>query len=219
MLRFIVLVLLLLNGVYFAWSNGLLLGLGFAPAQQSEPHRVEQQIKPEALSLLTAQELQVAEAESKAATKPVECLQAGVFDAAQGALLRRTLATSLPVGSWVLEDVVAPARWIVYMGKFANAEALLKKRSELASLNLKFEPLGNPALGLGLSLGGYGSQAAAQTALDALSRRGVRTARVVQERGEVSGVMLKVPAVDDALRTRLLELAPLLAGKALSPCR
>ena len=219
MLRFIVLALLLLNGIYFAWSQGLLQGLGFAPMQQTEPLRVAQQIKPEALSLLSAQEQRVAEAESKTAVKPAECLQAGVFDTAQGELLRRTLATSLPAGVWSLDEAVTPARWIVYMGKFASDEALAKKRLELASLNLKFEPLVNPALGLGLSLGGYETQAAAQAALEALNRRGVRTARVLQERAEARSVMLKVPAADDALRARLGELAPLLAGKALSPCR
>jgi hypothetical protein len=219
MLRFIFLALLLLNGIYFAWSQGLLLSLGFAPAQQTEPHRVEQQIRPQALRLLTAQEQRAAEAEPKTVTKPAVCLQAGVFDAVQGELLRRTLAASLPDGAWSLDEAVEPARWIVYMGKFASAEVLDKKRAQLASLNLKFEPLGNPALGLGLSLGGYETQAAAQAALDALSRRGVRTARVVQERTEVRGVVLKMPAVDEALRTRLSELTPLLGEKALSPCR
>lgn len=62
MLRLIVLILLLINSVYFAWSQGLLLGLGFAPAQQTEPQRIGQQIKPEALRLLSAQELRQLEA-------------------------------------------------------------------------------------------------------------------------------------------------------------
>jgi hypothetical protein len=219
MLRFFVLVLVLMNGLYFVWSHGLLLGLGFAPVPQTEPQRLGQQIKPDALRLLTAQELRLAEAGPRAAPQPTECLQAGVFDETQSALLRRTLASALPAGAWSLDQTVEPARWIVYMGKYPNAEALAKKRSELASLKLKFEPLINPALELGLSLGGFTTQAAATVALDALSRRGVRTARVVQERTEVRGVMLRVPAVDDALRARLDELKPALAGKVWSPCR
>ena len=110
MLRFIVLTLLLLNGVYLAWSQGLLLGLGLAPAQQSEPQRALQQIKPQALVALTAQELRLAEADAKPAAKPLECLQAGVFDGVQGVLLRRTLTSSWPAGSWVLSETLAPAR-------------------------------------------------------------------------------------------------------------
>ena len=112
-----------------------------------------------------------------------------------------------------------PARWIVYMGKYASAADLAKKRSELALLNLKFEPLINPALEWGLSLGGFETQAAAKAALDVLSRRGVRTAQVVQERAEVRGMLLRIPAADDSLRARLDELKPALAGKVLSPCR
>jgi len=115
--------------------------------------------------------------------------------------------------------VVVPARWIVFMGKYASEEALTKKRSELASLNLKFEPMNNPALGLGLSLGGFETQAAANSALEGFSRRGVRTARVVQERAQAQGKVLKISAVDDVLRTRLEDLKPALAGKTLSPCR
>ena len=218
MFRFLVLALVLLNSVYFAWSQGLLQTFGFAPVQQTEPQRMGQQIKPDALRVLTAQDLRLNETSARVAARPAECLQAGVFDEAQGAVLRRTLESTLPAGSWTLDAVVEPARWIVYMGKYASTEALAKKRSELASLNLKFEPLTNPELGLGLSLGGFETQAAANAALDAFSRRGVRTARVVQERAEVGGVMLRLPAVDDTLRTRLDALNPVLAGKAFSPC-
>ncbi len=69
MLRFLVLVLALINGVYFAWSQDLLLGLGFAPAQQTEPQRLDQQIKPESLRLLTPQELRRSELDAEAATR------------------------------------------------------------------------------------------------------------------------------------------------------
>lgn len=219
MLRLFVLALLLINGVYYAWSQGLLQAFDFAPAPQTEPQRLGQQIKPEALRLLTVQELSLPEVAPRVVAKPAECLQAGLFDVTQTALLRRTLESAMPVGSWVLDAAVEPARWIVYMGKYTSAEALAKKRSELASLNLKFEPLSNPALEIGLSLGGFETQVAAKAALDALSRRGVRTARVVQERAEVRGTMLRVPVADASVRARLDELTPALAGKALGPCR
>jgi hypothetical protein len=218
-LRFLVLVLVLANSVYFAWSQGLLQGFGLAPAPQTEPQRLGQQIKPEALRLLTAQEQGLIEPAPSVAGAPTACLQAGLFDETQGALLRRTLESALPAGSWGLDVAVEPARWIVYMGKYPSAEDLAKKRSQLASLKLKFEPLINPALELGLSLGGFETQAAATAALEAFSQRGVRTARVVQERAEVRGVMLRVPAADDALRARLDELKPALLGKVVSPCR
>ncbi|MDO8250027.1 MAG: SPOR domain-containing protein, partial [Rhodoferax sp.] len=83
----------------------------------------------------------------------------------------------------------------------------------------KFEPLLNPALALGLSLGGFETQAAANEALEALSQRGVRTARVLEERAEVRGLLLRLPGVDDALRARLEALTPALAGNPLTACR
>lgn len=218
MLRFFVLALALLNGVYFAWSQGFLRSYGFAPAQQTEPQRLTQQIKPESLQILTVPALRLAQA-PPAPPKPTTCWQAGVFDEAQGALLREALvAAELPAGAWSLDPVVAPGRWMIYMGKFANAEALAKKSAELAALKLKFEPLNDPALRPGLSLGGFDTEAAANATLATLVQRGVRTARVLPERAEVRGMQLRVLAADEALRRKLEDLKPVLADKALIPC-
>lgn len=219
MLRFLVLLLALLNAIYFAWSQGLLRDYGLAPAQQSEPQRMAQQIRPQDLRILSVDEARLAEAPPPLAAKSPECLQAGLFDEPQAAALRQVLAAALPTGVWQLDEAVEPARWIVYMGKYPSADALAKKRSELAALNLKFEPLGNPGLEFGLSLGGFETEAAASTALDALTRRGVRTARVVLERPQVRGTLLKIPLADEALRLRLEEIKPPLAGMPLRPCR
>jgi hypothetical protein len=46
----------------------------------------------------------------------------------------------------------------------------------------------------------------------------VRTARVVQERAEARGQILKLAAVDAALRAQLDTLKPQLEGKPLRPC-
>lgn len=217
MLRLVALTLVLLNAVYFAWSHRLLPG--FAPEQQTEPQRMGWQLRPDSLHLLTAPEPHPAEAQPAVAAPPPICLQAGLFDEAQSALLRAALAATLPPGSWTLDAAAEPARWIVYMGKFPNDEALAKKRAELASLNLHYEPLVNPALQLGLSLGQFETQAAATAGLTALSRRGVRSARVVQERAELRGVMLRMSGAEPVLRTRFEALRPVLADKVVSPCR
>ncbi len=218
--------LVLANGAYFAWAQGLLRGYGFAPTAQSEPHRMAQQLRPDSLRILKPDEtrrLDAAPAVVQATTptlpaNPPECLQAGLFNEAQVDPLRIQLQSALPANAWLLTTVVEPARWIVYMGKYPTADALAKKRTELASLNLKFETLTNPSLEIGLSLGGFQTQAAANTALANLNRRGVRTARVVQERAEVRGSLLKIPAADDAVKGRLEEFKATLAGKPLRPC-
>lgn len=218
MLRLTVLVLLLANAVYFAWSQRLLAPWGFAPAQQSEPHRLAQQIKPQALTILRGDEARQFEAGAASNGRAAECLQAGVFEAAQIGALKQVLA-SWPAGSWALEPTVEPARWIVYMGKYLTAENVNRKKGELRQLGVSFEPLSNPSLEPGLSLGGFPTEAAAAQQLEVLSERGVRTAKVVKEREEVRGQVLRLAAVDDNLRPRLEELKPLLAGRNLRPCR
>ena len=81
MLRLTVLLLLLANAAYFAWSQGLLAPWGIAPAQQSEPQRLEHQIKPQAVRILGSEEagrLELAAAGPSSRTQ--ECLQAGLFE-------------------------------------------------------------------------------------------------------------------------------------------
>ena len=134
-------------------------------------------------------------------------------------MLRTKLESMLPAGTWSLDAYIEPARWIVYMGKYPTADALAKKRIELTQRNVKFENVTNPALEYGLSLGGYDNQVAADTALDVLTRRGVRTARVVQDRFEVRSVILKIATVDEAIKAKLEELKPALGGKSLRTCR
>ena len=218
MLRLLVLLLLLLNGMYFAWSQGLLRPYGFAPAQQTEPQRVARQIRPEAVRILSADEARRAELAAPTAGKSGECLQAGLFNDLQAVVLRQAAQTSLAPGSWLLEAVVEPARWIVYMGKYPDAQTLAKKRAELTSPNLRFEPLNNPALDFGLSLGGFDSEERARTELAALSQRGLRTATVVLQRPEARGNLFKLPVLDQALLPRLDELKTALAGKPLRAC-
>jgi hypothetical protein len=51
------------------------------------------------------------------------------------------------------------------------------------------------------------------------AERGVRTARVVQERGEREGQWLRLPAADATLRARVEQSRDALAGQPLRPCR
>ena len=219
MLRLIVLLLVLANGTYFAWSQGMLRAYGWAPAEQTEPQRVKQQIRPEAIRILTTEETRRLEVAAQIPVKPAECLQAGLFDDAQFEGLRRAVETTLPAGSWLAEAVVEPGRWIVYMGKYPTASALAKKRAELNKLNFQAEPLLNPDLEPGISLGGFETQAEASKALLALQKRGLRTARVVLERAEVRGNLLRIPAADDAIRARLDDLKPAFVNKPVRSCR
>lgn len=226
MLRFIVLALVLANAGYYAYSQGLLSAYGFAPATQTEPQRMTQQIQPEMLRILTTQESAQAEstsppqsaASASSVSGALECLQVGMFNEEQTVVLRDKLVSSLPQNSWVIESVLVPARWLVYMGKYNSDESVLKKKSELRGLGVSFEALNNSALEPGVALGSFKTQPEAEAELIRISKKGVKTAKVIQERAEQRGQRLKLPAVDAALRAQLDAIKPQLAGKTFAAC-
>ncbi|MES2192508.1 MAG: SPOR domain-containing protein [Pseudomonadota bacterium] len=259
MLRLLVLLLVLVNAAYFAWAKNLLAPYGFAPTTQSEPQRIGQQIRPEAMRITvppqagTPPAAQAASAPASSsgtpasttltttpasntatvstplaaasrasapavASGPAECLQVGLFNEEQTVVLRDRLQSVLPPSSWVLENIVEPGRWMVYMGKYSDAEALEKKRSELRRLRVSFEPLANPSLEPGLSLGSFPSKTEADAQMARIAKQGVRTAKVIQTANEVRGQKLRLPAVDAVLRPQLEAIRPLLAGKQLKTC-
>lgn len=108
---------------------------------------------------------------------------------------------------------------MVYLGRFADADALAKKRAELRARNVSFDRAGVAALEPGLSLGRFASEEAAERALATLVRKNdVRNARVVVERAASVSFQLRLPLVDAGLRAQLAPLTPALAGNALRPC-
>lgn len=54
MLRLLILLLLLANVAYYAWTQGALSKLGLAPAHQTEPERLQLQVHPELLLVTPA---------------------------------------------------------------------------------------------------------------------------------------------------------------------
>ncbi|MFT3718746.1 MAG: SPOR domain-containing protein [Pseudorhodoferax sp.] len=209
MARNAALLLLVANGAYFAWSQGYLAPVGLGPDTGREPQRLEQQIRPEALRVAPAGSV------AAAPPAPAACWQAGPFDAARAEALRAALqAAGVPATAWTMEAAGPPARWIVYLGRYADAEALEKQRAELRALRVDTAPVAQPALAPGLSLGVFSTQAAAQQHLAQLGERGVRTARVVAEPRADGPVLLRLPAADAALRERVQALA----ARPLNPC-
>lgn len=235
MLRLLVLLLVLGNAGYFAWTRDLLAPYGFAPAMQSEPQRLAQQIQPEALRVLSALEARQLESSpalatpaaalsapgfsSPTASLATQCLQAGLFNEEQTAILRNRLQSVLPAGSWVLESSVEPARWMVYMGKYNSADAVTKKKAELRQLGVAFDALNMAPLEPGLSLGTFTSQSDADAELARITKRGVRTAKVIQAQAELRGQKVRFAAVDVSLKAQLDAIKPQLGGKTLLACK
>lgn len=172
-----------------------------APDPVAEPARSE---APEPASLAPA----------PAATR---CWVAGGFTPPQAEALRAALSgTGLSRNSWQLSESRTGGRWVVYMGRY-NDEQLDRKRAELRLLDVPFRTLPAP-LGPGLALGTYSSEEAAKQGLQDVGKKGVRTARVVQERAEGVVWTLRLPAVTDAQRDTVTGLRPAMAGKRLQAC-
>ena len=218
MLRSLVLALIFANGLFYAWSQGYLKAYGFAPAAQTEPHRLEQQIRPDAIKVLSSSDFKTIEAQVQADLAPKECLVAGPLDEALLPAVRNALESALPAGAWQFDKVEVPERWILYMGKYANADLLAKKRKELDGLEIKSEVVHNPALEFGLSIGSFDTQAAATAELSKFASKGVRTAKVVKERDAGEGTMLKLPAVTEALKSRLGDVKVAMGSKSFRSC-
>lgn len=214
MLRLTIWVLVLLNLVYFGWGQGWLQAYGLGPSSQTEPQRLTQQIRPQAIAPVS----EASAASATPVTTALVCLQSSVIDEAQAKAVREALGPLLPANVWTLNSVAGAERWIVYMGKYASAADLAKKRAQLASLRLTFYPLVNAALEPGLSLGAYESEAQARAALENLSARGVRTANVVRDESAALHYRLRLPAVDDALQAKLSPVKAVLPDKTLATC-
>ena len=242
MLRFALLVLLLANAGYLAWTQGWMATLGWAPDTQTESHRLKQQIRPEVLSVVDPAALPAATVPPPAAsmtglasatapswdaaTEPTEevlpqptmCLQSDAMDEAQSKKLQQALQQSeLPKSSWEMLSNSLAGRWMVYLGKFPNEVAMEKRRADLRNRKIAFDRAGGN-LELGLSLGRFSTEEAATRELSNMLNQGVRGARVVQERAPQTLYTLRLPAATVAQRTLLQDLQPVLGDKTLREC-
>lgn len=147
------------------------------------------------------------------------CWQAGAFTEVQADQLRAALPDlGLPASGWQLVEKRSNGRWIVYMGRYDNAEQLERKKIELRALKVDFRTVSAPGLGPGLALGTFSNEAAAQQALQSVVRGGVRTARVAQERAESLSFTLRLPAATPVQRSAVASLGAPMAGKTLQAC-
>jgi len=209
MLRLAVLFLLLLNVLYFSWAHGWLQVYGWGPLDPREPQRLARQVHPEAIRIVDASQ-----------ASPAVCLQSASLTASQADQVRALLQTALARDEWTLQPLASSSRWLIYVGPFANAGELSKKRAQLQALKLRLYPLDDPALELGLSLGSFASQTLAQAELEALTARGLRTARVLERAGAsgAAGFVLRLTQVSPQGEPKLRLLDGVLGVDGLRPC-
>lgn len=242
MLRAVALLLLLANLAYWAYTRGYLDVVGLAPIDTREPHRLAEQVAPEALVVLNPARpagppLVVPDPTPAAALPPAAlppaapapsppparavpptCWQATGLTKPQEILVRAALDNMGGMdGLWRLTEGVLPARWIVYLGPFPSEAALQQRRAELRQSNIEHRALTTANLSPGLALGTFSTEEAAQRALATVTRQGVSGARVVQERPDTPLHTLTLEGVSDAQRRRI-EATGILLDRPLQRC-
>jgi hypothetical protein len=202
MLRVLALLLLLANVLFFAWTQGALdQVLGVRSIGDREPEREALQVRPGDLVVVSAASAAAAQ------QAPAQCLEAGPFSPAQIAGVEQAAATAQAGLTWSRRSVELPPVWALVMGPYPNRETIDKKIEELKRTRVTFEELTAPAnFKLALSLGQFGSQPAANTALAELSTRGIKTARVAQLAPAVSQIYLRTETNDTAALSTLRNL-------------
>lgn len=227
MLRAILLLLLLANAGFYAWTQGWLSPWLPPRSEAREPERLAAQVRPERIVVLTAGAASAAVAAASAASSPAPeaepppvCLEAGPFNEAGARAAEAVLAEQgVPEGAVSREVVARSYTWGVVMGRFADREALRLKAEELKRLNVRFEEITSPpALAPGLRLGNYSDKYGAEAALGNLVNKGVRTARVEPLPFGPTQQWLRAAKADAELQTRLKSLPPERLGNGFQPC-
>jgi hypothetical protein len=229
MLRILLLLLLLANGAFHAWTQGWLAPWLPPPSDQREPERLANQVHPELITVLTpnAATQAVAAAASRAAdtgraaeADVAVCLEAGPFTETSVVVAETALAQhGVPEGAVVREAVASAFTWGVVMGRFPDRESMRSKADELRRLGVAFDELSAPAsLAPALRLGNYSDRYGAEAALNQLARQGVRTARVVQLPSGPVRLWLRADRADAELQTRLRSLSPGPLAAGFVPC-
>lgn len=199
MLRLLVLLLIAANAGYFAWTQGHFAFAGWQPARTTEPERLQQQVRPEVVTVLKQEDIKRLQAQAVRRASP-ECWQSDVLTDAQARDAKTRLEKPdsgwLPT-SWALEKGSQAPLWMVYIGPLSTPDTLEKKKSELRKINVGNDTVHPKALGQGLSLGSSHEKAAMDAKLAVLSKQGVRTARVVQTRPALQGQILRFAAVSE----------------------
>ena len=223
-MRIVFFLLLLANLGFFSWAY---FGAG---RTADEPQLMDQQLNPQEIRLLGADQIAklAAERAKQTAERPkapsrapvVACMELGAFSLGDVPRVQRALEP-LALGSRLTQrraDEVA-SYW-VFIPPLRNRQAANLKAAELKKLGVEdfFIVQEDPKLRFAISLGVFKTEEAARSRLAELRTKGVRTARVGPKETSVQKVYFAVREVPDALVTKLNDLRQGFAGTELRDC-
>jgi hypothetical protein len=213
-MRLAALLLLLANVVYLAWVR-------YAPASGSvEPQLIAQQIHPEAIRLLSQQQVAVLAARNSEAHKTLACLEWGAFNAADVARAQAALEPIAPGGNVSQREVEEAAGWWVYLPPQSSRQSAIQKVAELNRLGIDdyFIVQEDARLRFAISLGVYRTEEAARARLDLVREKGARTAVMATRQTPVHKVYLQMRELPEGLQSKIIELRDAFPGTDLKAC-
>lgn len=217
MLRPIVLLLLVLNLLFFAWSQGWVERVTGQPVHAGrEPERLNRQVAAESIKVVPASAL----ATRAAAVAPV-CLESTLLqgDAGLSAAVGALQQAGIPAEAYMDQRTDVPGVWAVVTIRMGSSDFQARKEATLKRLNIAFEPLtGFPDEDPSLLISRHDSPDAAQKALDALGKRFIKGLRVLQIAAPGSMHRLRIERADAALQARLAELKDPALGSGFAAC-
>jgi hypothetical protein len=211
MLKFVFGALLVANLAMFVIERG-------EPAGH-EPARMKNQLNPDRIRLLPATATAPAPAsDAPAAPAPPAAVTAAATGAAAGACIQLVSFTAAEAGRFEARmaelgladrasrrDVPTPSSYMVMIPPQGSREAADAKTEELRRLGITdtFIIQDNSARRWGIALGTFRTDEAAQAHLAAMSRRGVRTARVEQFGTGPARIAIQLRGLDAAAEAQV----------------
>ncbi|MBW8899084.1 MAG: SPOR domain-containing protein [Massilia sp.] len=209
MLKLIFWSLLAVNGVLFAYSQGV---LGSFKGNEREPARMKNQIGADKLTLISSASASAAASSAPAKAAPaVACIEIGNFAPAEAKRFEARL-DALNLGERMARLAVPSTEissHIVYIPSQGSKDAAEKKANELKNLGVTnyFIMSDNSPMKWGISLGVFKSEAAAQTLLAALNRQGVHSARIVGRGAPSNKLAYQFRDIDGEARAKIDDIA------------
>ncbi len=190
--------LILANLVFFVWAQGY-----FGEDAGREPQRLAEQLNPGKMTVTVRE---------KPAPAPADACRI-----VAGVTARDAEALQKALGEGVVLRPLDETSWWVSINALPTKAAADKKAAELKLLGVAdFHVLQGEGGSFAVSFGVFDSEAAASEMLQALARKGVKSARVESKAKAPTRFELRGPA--PLLEKRLPEAVAAIAGAAIAGC-
>jgi hypothetical protein len=230
-MRIFFLLLVLANVAFFGWTYFL------APAS-GDAQLMQQQLKPEAIRLLTPEEVAQAAAKQAAAQaaakqlalaaakrtpetiKVSACVELGAFNLGDVPSVEQALATFSFGPRLAQRRVEETASYWVFIPSQRTRQGANRKVAQLKKLGVEefFVVQDDPEYRFAISLGVFKSEDAAKARLQQLRTQGVRTARIGSRQTQVQKIFFTVRDVPEPVLGKLNDLRQGFPGTELKDC-